>query len=111
MKTAFRLALLGVMISLALVSVWGAAATIRVKGDQIPAEIWAPYQAKSGRARYLLREKDGFVAVYRSGENKPERMTDIETPLLRRADRAMLARGIPAEDLREVLTLLEDLGS
>lgn len=111
MKTALRLALLGVMISLALVSALGAAATIRGRGDQIPAEVWAPYQAKSGRAQYLLREEDGFVAVYRSGENRPERLTDIETPLLRRADRAMLARGIPAEDLREVLTLLEDLGS
>ena len=41
----------------------------------------------------------------------PERLTDIETPLLRRSDRAMLSRGIPAEDIAELLSLLEDLGS
>ena len=55
--------------------------------------------------------KDGVIAVYKSGENRPTRMTDIETALLRRADRAMLEKGIPAEDLAEVLALLEDLGS
>ncbi len=111
MRLTGRILLLCAMVSMALVSLWGAAGTIRTRDAQIPAEVWARYQAKSGRAQYLLREKDGYVAVYRSGENKPERMTDIETPLLRRADRAMLERGIPAEDLGEVLSLLEDLGS
>ena len=111
MKTAAKLALLCVMIALALGSVWEAAATIRRRDEQIPAEIWAPYQAKSARAQYLLREEDGHVAVYRSGERSPERLTDIETPLLRRSDRAMLSRGIPAEDIAELLSLLEDLGS
>ena len=97
MKTALKLALLAVMVTLALTAAWGALGAI--------------YQAKSGRARYMLREKDGLVAVYKSGENRPLRMTGIETTLLRRADRAMLEKGIPAEDLSEVLTLLEDLGS
>jgi hypothetical protein len=111
MRLTARLAFLCAMVSLALVSLWGAAGTIRRQDAKIPAEVWARYQAKSGRAQYLLREKDGYVAVYRSGENRPERMTQIETPLLRRADRAMLEKGIPAEDLGEVLSLLEDLGS
>ena len=111
MKLAGRIALLGIMAALALASLWGAVGTIRREQTRIPAEIYARYQAKSGRARYLLREKDGFVAVYRSGERSPERMTDIETPLLRSADRAMLQKGIPAEDLGELLSLLEDLGS
>ena len=111
MKTAGRLALLAVMAALALSAAWGALGTIRRTEERIPAEIYALYQAKSGRARYLLREKDGYVAVYRSGENRPLRTTDIETRLLRRADRAMLEKGIPAEDLGELLSLLEDLGS
>ena len=111
MKTVGRIALLAVTAALALAAAWGAAETIRRTEDRIPAEVYARYQAKSGRAQYLLREKDGFVAVYRSGENRPARVTDIETPLLRRADRAMLEKGIPAEDLGEVLSLLEDLGS
>ena len=111
MKTAGRILLLVVTAALAFSSAWGAMRTIRKADERIPAEVYARYQAKSGRARYLLREEDGFVAVYRSGENRPERLTDIETLLLRRADRAMLEKGIPAEDLGEVLSLLEDLGS
>ena len=111
MKTAGRIALLAVMLSLAFSAARGALKTIRRTEDQIPAEVYALYQAKSGRAPYLLREKDGVVAVYKNGENRPLRLTGIETPLLRRADRAMLQKGIPAEDLGEVLTLLEDLGS
>ena len=111
MKTAGKIMLLAVMITLAFSAAWGAAGTIRRAEERIPAEVYALYQAKSGRARYLLREKDGIVAVYKSGENRPERLTDIETALLRRADRAMLEKGIPAEDLGEVLSLLEDLGS
>ena len=111
MKTAGKIMLLAVMITLAFSAAWGAAGTIRRAEERIPAEVYALYQSKSGRARYLLREKDGFVAVYKSGENRLERLTDIETALLRRADRAMLEKGIPAEDLGEVLSLLEDLGS
>ena len=93
MKLAGRIALLVVMLSLAAAAAWGAIGTIRMTKPQVPAEVYALYQAKSGRAGYLLR------------------MTDIETALLRRADRAMLEKGIPAEDLAEVLALLEDLGS
>ncbi len=111
MKLAGRIALLVVMLSLAAAAAWGAIGTIRMTKPQVPAEVYALYQAKSGRAGYLLREKDGVIAVYKSGENRPTRMTDIETALLRRADRAMLEKGIPAEDLAEVLALLEDLGS
>ena len=110
-KLTGRIALLCVMAALALGSLWGALASMRAQDVQIPSEVYARYQANSGRAQYLLREKDGYVAVYKSGENRPERMTEIETPLLRRADRAMLEKGIPAEDLGEVLALLEDLGS
>lgn len=111
MKTALRIALLAVMLTLALSAAEGALKTIRRSDERVPAEVYARFQAKSGRAQYLLREKDGFVAVYQSGENRPLRVTEIETPLLRRADRAMLEKGIPAEDLAEVLELLEDLGS
>lgn len=105
------MALLGLMLGLAASSVRGAIGTIQRRDESIPVEIYALYQAKSGRAQYLLREKDGRIAVYKSGQNRPEMLTDIETAVLRRADRAMLTKGIPAEDLGEVLSLLEDLGS
>ena len=111
MKMGIKTAILGVVIALAAFSAWGAVKTVRRAEDPIPAEIYAGFCAKSGRAQYLLREEDGVVAVYRSGENRADRLTDIETAVLRRADRAMLRRGIPAENIGEVLSLLEDLGS
>lgn len=111
MKTALRIALLAVMVTLALSAACGALKTIRRTEERIPAEVYAAYQAKSAKAKYLLREKDGFVAVYKSGDSRPLRTTDIETSLLRRADRAMLQKGIPLEDRAELLALLEDLGS
>ncbi|HAJ66150.1 MAG: hypothetical protein IJI06_10020 [Oscillospiraceae bacterium] len=111
MKIGIKTAILGVMLVLAAFSAWGAVKTVRRAEDPVPDEIYAALCAKSGRAQYLLREEDGVVAVYRSGENRADRMTGIETAALRRSDRAMLRRGIPAEDIGEVLLLLEDLGS
>ena len=51
MKNALRIALLAVMITLALSAAWGAIQTIRRTEEQIPEEVYALYQAKSGRAR------------------------------------------------------------
>ena len=110
MKSGIKTALLGMMILLAAVSAWGAVKTVRRAEDPIPTEIYAGFCSKSGRAQYLLREED-VVAVYRSGENRADRLTEIETAALRRSDRAMLRRGIPVENLGEVLLLLEDRGS
>ena len=78
MKTAGKIMLLAVMITLAFSAAWGAAGTIRRAEERIPAEVYALYQAKSGRAQYLLREKEGFIAVFRSGENRPERLTNFK---------------------------------
>ena len=111
MKIGIRAGLLSLMMLLAGLSVWGAVGTVMRTEDVVPAEIYARYHAKSARAQYLVREENGYVAVYRSGQNRAEQTTKIETALLRRADRAMLDRGIPAESMGEVLQLLADLGS
>lgn len=111
MKLAFKLSLLTVMTALAAFFAAAAWGTLRQTADLIPAEVYAQYRAKNGRAQYFLREKDGRVAVFKSGKSEPERYTGIETATLRRADSAMLEKGIPAEDLSELLELLEDLGS
>ena len=111
MKTKAKLTILALMCLLAAASVWGAVSSVRRGGDAIPAEVYAQYHAKGGRASFLLREEDGHIAVYRSGESRAELLTDIETAQLRRADRAMLVRGIPVENREELLELLEDFGS
>ena len=100
MKTVVRLTVLAVMTSLAVFFSAAAIGTLRKTEDPIPVEVYAQYRNEAGR-----------IAVYRSGNNTPDRLTEIETAALRRADRAMLDKGIPAEDLGELLSLLEDLGS
>ena len=111
MKIGIRAGILSLMMILAGLSAWGAVSSVQRSDDEVPAEVYAWYHAKSARAQFLLREENGYVAVYRSGQNRPEQLTAIETDVLRRADRAMLNRGIPAESRSEVLQLLEDLGS
>ena len=63
-------------------------------------------------SRYILRESDGCVAVYRAEDAlTPEQVTDIEVALLPASDRARLSVGIGVESRAELLCLLEDLGS
>ena len=78
----------------------------------LPREIYESFTGQTEEPAYLLRSRDGLVAVY-EGENRrvPAVITDIELATLRRADRAMLDRGIPAADREQMLMLLEDLGS
>ena len=52
------------------------------------------------------------MAVYDGdGYRAPLSVTGIELQCLRGADRAMVEAGIPVTDRRELLLLLEDLGS
>ena len=77
-----------------------------------PQELSAPYAARAESAEYLLAEEGGFVAVYEGKSRRgPVRLTGIELGLLRDADQAMLRQGLPVGSHRELLLLLEDLGS
>ena len=60
---------------------------------------------------YTLREYEGCVAIYCSGEAQPGTVTDIEVRLLPARDRELLRGGLGATDLQELSRLLEDLGS
>ena len=60
---------------------------------------------------YTLREYEGCVAIYCSGDELPGTVTDIEVRLLPSRDRELLRRGLGATDLQELSRLLEDLGS
>lgn len=80
--------------------------------SRFPQEIYARYLAMADSAQYYLRSQEGYVAVYRKERDKtPLAVTDIELAALREGDRAMLQEGIPVVDRRELLQLLEDLGS
>ena len=61
---------------------------------------------------YLIREYDGFVAVwYPAQANYPAMITEIRTGDLPLTDRAGLRDGIPAADRDEVMRLLEDFAA
>ena len=62
-------------------------------------------------AAYILRERNGYVAVFSSNPTQPVECTNIAVSSLRKADQLLLQEGIAAADWESVLALLEDLGS
>lgn len=61
---------------------------------------------------YVLREHEGYVSVFYSGEDsEPTMVTDIRVKDLPAGDRRQLADGLPAADYQEMLALLEGLSS
>ncbi len=67
---------------------------------------------QSAEGDFLLREKDGVVAVVdRRAEPQTVTLTGIRISALPAGDRMALAEGIFAKDRQELLALLEDLSS
>lgn len=100
------------MILSAAFSLTAAYKTLIPADSSVPTELYARFLEKKDSAEYFLRLSDGNVAVY--GDSKFRKVlenTDIPASSLRKADRAMLEKGIPVENGRELLSLLEDLGS
>lgn len=62
-------------------------------------------------AAYILKEQDGYVAVFSSNTDQLLEMTAIPVSTLGRTDRALLESGITAADRQALLRLLEDLNS
>ena len=108
-----RLALLMCLAAAAIYMGGEAYRSLQPAGDDpIPKEVYARYQAMADSASFYLRASDGYVAVYEKARDKtPLAVTDIEIACLRRADRAMVEAGIPVADRKQLLELLEDLGS
>lgn len=68
--------------------------------------------AAQSTACYVLRDCDGYVAVY-DGANakKPTTVTDIEVSTLRALDRQMVENGLSLDSREKLMMTLEDLGS
>ena len=113
MSIRFRAAILLLLSALAAHSAASAVESVRPAWEAaLPRELYSRLIEGAEEPAYLLRVRDGVVAVY-EGENRrtPALVTDIDVTLLRRADRAMLEKGIPVSGREELLALLEDLGS
>ncbi len=113
MGIRIRLFLLALLLAAAAFSAFSAFQSIRGPWDNaLPDEIYRSLTREAGDAAYMLRVKDGRVAVYPNRRGAaPERITSIELCTLRPEDRAMICRGIPAADRQSLLLLLEDIGS
>lgn len=81
-----------------------------VRMRRIPSEVYSQFDSET--AEYYIRDCGGYVAVYGTDRGSaPISVTTIETAFLRRGDRAMVEAGIPVGDRKQLLLLLEDLGS
>lgn len=60
---------------------------------------------------YIVRESGGRAAVFRSGEDKPYLLIDIDTALLSDCDRAQIAEGLYFTSESELRRFIEDISS
>ena len=113
MGIKLRVSLLLCLMSAAILSSMEAYRILQPVGKSpLPEEIYARYTAKADSAQFYLKDCEGYVAVYgKAGDDTPMAVTAIETSCLRLADKAMVESGIPVSDRKELLLLLEDLGS
>ena len=111
MKSTIKTA---ISLCLCAVSVITAAAAFRIGAESGPEEqtVAAMSYPEPEREAYLLREREGFIAVFSADDTaEPITVTDIEVCTLNNNDRKLLQGGITAENKAELLSLLEDLSS
>lgn len=113
MGLKLRITLLTALAAGALLTGVGAYRTLKpVKKDHVPEEIYAKFTAAADKAQFYIKSSGAYVAVYeKERDRSPVEVTSIELDCLRGADRAMIEEGIPVSSRRELLLLLEDLGS
>ncbi len=113
MGLKLRIGLLLVLVSLSFLSVMGALHSLQPPWQRwLPDEVYEGLSRRAPKAQYYLGSGQGYVAVYQGKRDRePLGLTGIAVSGLRRADRALLEKGIPVADGAALLQLLEDLGS
>ena len=113
MNIKLKAMVLCALVAAAAVSGSAAVKTLKPAAKtKLPAEIYARYKVMEDGAKFFLRPEGEYIAVYQDKRGKnPLMVTGIELSCLRDADKAMVEAGLPARDRRELLMLLEDLGS
>lgn len=112
MGLKLRIALMSCLVAAASFTAAKAYKSIKPAADLIPQEVYAQFAGGEDKAEFFLRPCEGYVAVYQDRREKtPVTVTDIELSSLRSTDRALIQEGIPVSDRRQLLSLLEDLGS
>lgn len=111
MKSTIKTAIIACLCAVSVVT---AAAAFRIGAQSKPGEqtVAAMSYPEPKQDEYLLRESEGFVAVFSADDAaEPITVTDIEVCTLNDNDRKLLQGGITAENKAELLSLLEDLSS
>lgn len=67
--------------------------------------------AAAPEAGYVLRDWQGYIAVFEASGEVPKQITDIPTDTLNSVDREKLRRGVNAESREALLKLMEDFSS
>ena len=113
LQIRLRMALLICLAAAALYTGAEAWRSLRpVQKSDLPEELYARFVAQADKAEFYIKDRDGYVAVFNGERDRePLTVTGIELGELRNADRAMVQEGIPVPDRKELLLLLEDLGS
>lgn len=112
MRRILSLVMLCLMVTASAMSVNQVMKKLGAEERAVPESVYAQLTASGGDAQYYLGCEGEFVAVFAdSRQRRLCTVTDIELKTLRRADTAMLRRGIPVKDEKELLRLLEDIGS
>lgn len=57
---------------------------------------------------YILREREGRLAVFRRGESEPQMIFDVPVRVLPQADQYQLAEGIRVKDYQTLVRRIED---
>lgn len=63
------------------------------------------------QVKYVVREYEGNIGVFRGDAEKPFRIVDFEMSLLSEYDRAQIEEGIIMESKEELDTFIEDITS
>lgn len=114
MQLKLKLSILSVLALCALLTSTAAIRSFALTRNQVPD---VPPPAVAGQytdyanAEYILKESQGYVAVFSARNQMLVETTGIPVERLRAADRALLETGITAADRQALLELLEDFGS
>lgn len=114
MQLKLKLSILFVLVLGALLSCMAAVHSFALVRKQIPVAqppVVAQKYTELEGAAYILRESDGYVAVFSAQPEKILEITNIPVSNLRAGDQALLETGIAAADKQALLELLEDFGS
>lgn len=102
--------LLAIFSAAALLMSSAAAYSVEAKNAAAPAA--APARPLSAPAAvYLVRDLDGYVAVFSGSSGDLLRRTDYPIAALPLADRTKLTQGIPVDSDEDLALLLEDYQS